>query len=299
MSDHTDGTSELQAWVGGELVPARTATISAFDRGFRNGEGVFETFRAYGEHVFRLDAHLERAREGASTLGFDPGEHDALATAVRVTAQTNLAVLEGADSALRLTVSPGSIDPESPFPGSPRPEPTVVVTSHRLAIPRAVHRHGIRAAAVPFAREMPHVKSVSYLIAVTARRQAQAVGADEALLTDAAGDVLEGTSTNVFAVIEGRLVTPPIDAGLLAGVTRAVVVEVAARLGIEVQERPLPLAALTGADEAFLTATTREVIPLVAVDEVRIGDGRPGPVTRRVHTGYREEVERERATAAG
>lgn len=287
----------LLAWVNGELVPATKASVSAFDRGFRDGEGVFETFRAYGDHVFRLEAHLDRARRGAEELGFDAGSHDALAEAVTSTARSNLDAHGGRDSAMRLTVSPGCIDPASPFPGAPLPGPTVVVTSHELAIPAAMHRDGVQAISVPFARELPHVKSVSYLVAVTARRRAREAGAEEALLTDAAGDVLEGTSTNVFAVIGDRLVTPPLDAGLLAGVTRAVVVEVADRLGVPVDERPLPLDALLGADEAFLTATTREVIPLVTVDGATIGRGRPGRVTQRLHTAYREEVERERSTA--
>jgi len=287
---------QLETWVDGRLVPAQDATVSAFDRGFRSGEGVFETFRAYGGHVFRLDAHIDRARSGAEILGFDVGGHDELAAAVSVTAQRNLEAHEGRDSALRLTATPGRIDPTSAFPGSPVEGPTIVVTSHPLAVPRSMHRDGTRAVSLPLARELPHVKTLSHLMALTARRRARAEGADEALLTDAAGDVLEGTSTNVFAVIDGALVTPPVHAGLLAGVTRAVAFDVAARLGLAVDERPLPLEALFGADEAFLTATTREIIPLVHVDATTIGSGRPGRITRRVHAGFREEVERERAT---
>jgi branched-chain amino acid aminotransferase len=221
---------ELLAWVDGALVPAEQATVSAYDRGFRSGEGVFETFRAYGDHVFRLDAHLRRAIAGAGELGFSPGPHDELARAVRRTAEANLAAFDGADSVVRLTVSAGPIDPRSPFPGQPLGTPTVVVTSHALAT--AAGGQGVRAVAVPLARELPHVKAVSYLVAVTARRRAREAGADEALLTDADGHVLEGSSTNVFAVRDGGLVTPPLDAGLLAGVTRSVVLEVAATLGL-------------------------------------------------------------------
>jgi branched-subunit amino acid aminotransferase/4-amino-4-deoxychorismate lyase len=289
----------LVAWVDGGLVPARQATVSAYDRGFRSGEGVFETFRAYGDHVFRLDAHLRRALAGAAELGFSPGPQGELARAVRSTATANLAAFEGADSALRLTVSAGPIDPDSPFPGAPMGGPTVVVTSHRLVLQPAPQRHGVRALAVPLARELPHVKAVSYLVAVTAKRRARAEGADEALLTDLEGCVLEGASTNVFAVIGGRLVTPPTDAGLLAGVTRAVVLEVAARQGLAVVERPLPLADLVAADEAFLTATTREVVPLVQVGDEVVGDGRPGPVTAAMLDGYRAEVARERVSTPG
>jgi branched-chain amino acid aminotransferase len=293
------GPLGLQAWVGNRLVPAAQATVSAYDRGFRSGEGVFETFRAYGDHVFRLDAHLQRAIAGATELGFSPGPQGELARAVRRTAEANLAALDGADSALRLTVSAGVIDPDSPFPGAPVDGPTVVVTSHRLVLDPAQHRHGVRALAVPLARELPHVKAVSYLVAVTAKRRARAEGADEALLTSPDGHVLEGASTNVFAVVDGALVTPPTSSGLLAGVTRAVVLEVAARRDLEVQVRPLPLAELLAAGEAFLTATTREVVPLVGVGDRPIGDGRPGAVTAAILDGYREAVERERFSARG
>jgi branched-chain amino acid aminotransferase len=293
------GSHGLLAWVDGRLVPAHAATVSAYDRGFRSGEGVFETFRAYGDHVFRLDAHLRRAMAGAAELGFATGPQGELARAVRRTAEANLPALDGADSALRLTVTAGAIDPDSAFPGTPTSEPTVVVTSHRLVLEPAPQRHGARAVAIPLSRELPHVKAVSYLVAVTAKRRARAEGADEALLTDLDGHVLEGASSNVFAVIGGALVTPPTDAGLLAGVTRAVVLEVAARAGIDIEERPLPLDALVAADEAFLTATTREVVPLVAVGEASVGTGRPGPVTAAVLTGYRAEVERERVSTPG
>jgi hypothetical protein len=118
----------LQVWIDDELVPADRAMVSVYDRGFRTGEGVFETLRAYGDHVFRLPAHLERARAGARELGFDPGPPERLARAVRATATANLEALAGEDSALRLTVSAGRIDPESPIPGRRGGPPTVAGT---------------------------------------------------------------------------------------------------------------------------------------------------------------------------
>jgi len=285
----------LQVWIGGRLVPAEQATVSVFDRGFRNGEGVFETFRAYGDHVFRLDSHLDRAVAGAADLGFSPGSYAVLRAAVADTARANLAALGGEDSALRLTVSAGPIDPDSPFPGRPLDEPTIVVTSHELRLDPRRTEVGVGAITVPMARELPHVKAVSYLVAVTAKRLAREQGADEALLTSPSGEVLEGAASNLFAVVDGALVTPPTDAGLLAGVTRQVVLEVAARLTIPVTASALTVEALARADEAFLTATTREVVPLVTVDGKPLGDGRPGPVTARLVAGYRQAVEDERA----
>jgi branched-subunit amino acid aminotransferase/4-amino-4-deoxychorismate lyase len=283
--------SELRVWVDGELVPASAAYVSVYDRGFRGGEGVFETMRAYGDHAFRLDAHVDRAVAGAAELGFtlDP---TVLRSAVAATAAANLPIVAGVDTAVRLTTSAGPIDPDSLFPGVPEGRPTIVVTSHRLRPPRT---GGSRAITVPLARDLPHVKAVSYLVALTARRRAREAGADEALLTTGDGRVLEGSSSNVFAVIGGRLVTPPLREGLLAGVTRSVVLEVAARLALAVEERPLTIAELADADEAFLTATTREVIPLTQLDGRTIGTAQPGELTAAIHAGYRDEVARERA----
>lgn len=285
----------LVVWVDGDLVPAAQATVSVFDRGFRNGEGVFETFRAYGDFVFRIDDHLDRACAGAAELGFDIGPPSRLRDAVTRTAQANLTALDGRDSALRLTVSAGPIDPDSPFPGHAVGTPTVVVTSHRLPDDPDRFERGARVVTVPLARELPHVKAVSYLVAVTARRRAKEEGADEALLTTPDGEVLEGAASNLFVVVDGRLVTPPLEAGLLAGVTRSVVLEVADRIGVPCARAPVGVDALRGADEAFLTATTREVTPLLAVDGRPVGSGRPGPVTVDVAAGYRAVVAEERA----
>jgi branched-subunit amino acid aminotransferase/4-amino-4-deoxychorismate lyase len=284
----------LRAWVDGDLLPAERAVVSVYDRGFRTGEGVFETLRAYGDHVFRLEAHLRRARAGANELGFDPGPGERLAEAVWATTLGNLAAFDGADTAVRLTVSAGPVEPDSPIPGRPAGPATVVVTSHPLA-PRPA---SMTAVSVDLARELPHVKAVSYLVAVTARRQAAERGADEALLTDGTGRVLEGASSNVFAVLDGVLVTPGTDDGLLAGVTRQVVLELARAAGVPVAQRPLELAEFRGADEAFLTSTTRELVPLVAVDGAPLRhDGGPGPVTARLQEAYAAEVRRERGAA--
>lgn len=287
----------LQAYVGDGLVPVEEALVSVFDRGFRAGEGVFETFRVYGRHVFRLTAHLARAHDGAEALGFDLGPRDRVREACIVTARSNAPLL-GESSVLRLTLTPGAIDPSSPFPGTTSGGPTLVVTSHPLSLPPGLYDRGVRALTVPWRRELPRVKTVSYVASAVARRQAQAAGADEALFTDPdRGLVLEGSASNLFAMVGGVLVTPPADE-ILGGVTRAVVLEAAAADGIEVVERPLGLEELLGGTEAFLTATTREVVPLVSVDGHRIAGGEPGPVTRRLHEAYRRAVADEVAAAS-
>lgn len=287
----------MRAWVGDGLVDATQARVSVFDRGFRTGEGVFETLRAYGTHPFRLEAHLDRAAAGADTLGFDLPERGALSHAILETARAN--ATEGQDLALRLTVTPGEVDPEATFPPvvESEPTPTVVVTGNALGFDPAMYRDGVSAAVVAWSREIPQVKAVSYLAASLARREARAQGADEALLTDPRGMVLEGSYSNVFAVIRGVLVTPPLEAGILPGVTRAVTLAVAGDEGLAVEERPLSVTELVEADESFLTASTREIVPLVRVAGRTVGEGRPGPVTRALHEGYRAEVRRETEAA--
>lgn len=279
------------ASIDGALVPAAEATISAYDRAFRSGEGVFETFRAYGRHVFRLHAHLERAISGAGDLGFDLPSRDLLASWVQAAVDDNVA--PDATAAARLVATPGDIDPDSPFPGTGVGIPRVVVTIHDLAIDPAAARDGIRAILVPWGREAAHVKSVSYLPSSMARREARRRGVEDALLTDAAGHVLEGAAANLFAVVHGVLVTPAVDGAILPGVTRQVVLEVAQELGIVVAERPLHVKDLARCTEAFLTATTREVTPLVEVEGKALGHGAPGPVTRRIQEGFRQLVTRE------
>lgn len=289
--------SELMAWVGDGLVRLAEARVSVLDLGFRTGEGVFETIRAYGRQPFRLQHHLARAAHGAERLGFVPPTRSEVAAAVLATIEANRPVHGDRDSVLRLTMTPGALDTNTPWPMQRLGTPTLVVTSHLLVLPTEVQQHGVDAITVPWSREAPDVKAVSYLAASLARRRAHQVGADEALLTDPAGHVLEGSASNVFAVTGGVLSTPPVDAGLLPGVTRAAVMEVAVAQGRTVVEDDLTISGLLAADEAFLTASTREVVPLVRVDGHAIGDGTPGPVTRRLLEGYRELVRTE--TAAG
>lgn len=280
------------AWVDGELVPLAQASVHVLDSGFRTGEGVFETMRAYDGHTFRLVDHLDRATAGAARLGFEVPPREDLERAVLATVAANGHVAP--DLAVRLTVTPGPLDPATPWPMSSLGRPTTVVTAHELAVPAATYRDGVRAVTVPWVRELADVKSVSHLAASVARRHARERGADEALLTDRDGHVVEGAGSNVFAVVDGVLLTPPTDAGLLAGVTRATVLDLAPRVGVRTREAALPLATVEAADEVLLTASTREVVPVVRVDETVIGPGRPGPVAARLLAAYRDAVEDER-----
>ena len=288
-------------WLDGEIVASADAVVSVHDRAFRSGEGVFETLRAYGNHPFRVGPHVQRAVAGARAIGIDL-DPTLLLRAITEVIAANSTIHDGADSVVRLTASAGEIDPASAFPGSPATgragEPTIVVTSHRLRLDPDLATRGVTAVCVPMMRELPQVKAVSYLVAVTARNVARERGADEAVFTTADGDVLEAASANLAAIHGGTLITPPVASGVLAGVTRSVLLEIADDAGLRVEERRLTREEVLGADEAVLTASTREVIPLVSLDGQAIGTGRPGPRSAALREAYRREVARERAEQA-
>lgn len=275
------------AWVDGELMPLSAATVSVLDQGFRTGEGVFETLRAYNGHPFRLHAHLDRAAAGAARLGFDVPDQASLYAAVEATIHANAGL--ASDLAVRLTVTPGPLDPDAAWPSAPIGTPTVVVTAHALNVSEDRYRQGVTAVTVPWPRAMADVKATSHLVASLARRRAHAAGADEALLVDGS-EVLEGAGSNVVAVHDGVVRTPPADGRILAGVTRGTVLNLAAQLGIPCAEERLAVADLLEADEACLMASTTEVTALTRVDGTVIGAGRPGELTQRLHAAYRQAV---------
>ncbi|HKG90643.1 MAG TPA: aminotransferase class IV, partial [Gemmatimonadaceae bacterium] len=189
--------------------------------------------------------------------------------------------------------APGGLAP----PARP-PRPTVVVAvSPPPAIPASVYAHGL-TACVPTGRRNERamtagLKTLAYTDSVLALAEARAAGSDEALLLDTEGHLSEASASNVFLCAGGRLETPPCSCGALPGITRAAVFDCAAALGVACVEREITFAELCAADEAFLTSSLREIAPLVKVDDRTIGDGTPGPLTRRVMAAYREMVRRE------
>lgn len=284
-------SERLLAFVNGDLVPLAEARVSVLDEGFRIGLGVFETIRCYGTHPFRLAAHVERARAGAARLGFAVPPADMLADAIRTAAEANA---RDGDLVARLTLTAGALDPNLSWPSRRLGSPTIIVTVHPLDAPASMHTTGISARTVLTTRELPDVKAVSYLAATLARQQAQAAGADEALLVGADGRVTEGASSNLFLVHDGTVTTPPLSGDILPGITRQVVLEVAASTRTPLTETDVRMADVTAADEAFVTSSTRELVPLVRVDGEPVGTGRPGPVTARLLEAYHTVVERER-----
>jgi branched-chain amino acid aminotransferase len=277
------------ASVNGTITPAEEARVCVLDNGFTYGDSVYEVLRTYGGRPFEPGRHFRRLRRSAARLGFDVPADD-----VQLLAQVDalLARAPGGESYIRMIVTRGIGDCSYNFERVQRP--TVVMIQKPLPpYPTRHYEEGIRVAAVGVRRNHPRaldpaIKSSNLLNNILAVREAQSRGAEEPVLLNQEGYVAEGASTNVFVARDGELRTPPLSAGILAGITRELVLELVAGLGIPCREQPLHVDDLVGADEAFMTSTTREVVPVRQVDESLVGDGRPGPLTRRVMHAFRE-----------
>ncbi|MBC8423065.1 aminotransferase class IV [bacterium] len=282
-------------FLNGKYCDADEARISLFDGGYLYGDGMFETIRLYAGRPFDLSGHLERLGRNLEALGYayrpSPRElADVIAQLVRRNG------LDGRDARGRLTVSRGG-GPGDPLPltdhGSLQPTVSVFLQPLDPALARW-QRDGIGVLSMRagFQRgDFPHLKTLNYLTTVTALRLAHAAGCQEALLVDGENRVLEGATSNVFVVAGGTLLTPPLELGLLAGRTRDMVLAHANAAGLSCREAPLTIRDLCAADEAFLCGSVKEIVPVVAVDGSPVGDGTPGPVTRRLQKEYRRGVE--------
>jgi branched-chain amino acid aminotransferase len=276
------------ASVNGIVVPAEEARVSVLDNGFAFGDSVYEVLRTYERLAFEPGRHFHRLRSSAARLGFSVPASDADLLAQ---ADALLARAGTGESYIRIIVSRGLGDCSYNFERVQGP--TVVMIQKALPPYPAWHyEDGVKVAAVGVRRNHPRaldpaIKSSNLLNNILAVREAQSRGAEEPVLLNQEGFLAEGASTNVFLARKGRLFTPPLSAGILAGITREVVLELLPGLGIPFREEPLHLDDLLAADEAFLTSTTREVVPVRQVDETPLGSARPGPLTRRVLEAFR------------
>jgi branched-chain amino acid aminotransferase len=273
------------AWVNGKLLPPDQPAILPLDTGFLYGEGLFETMRAYAGKVFRLPQHLHRLLTAAADVSLTPPTPQLLAEAVQEALDAG--GLE--DASVRLTVTAG-------VAGAATPTVVILVRPLRLP-PRDLYESGCHAVSVRCAHnpETPlrRIKSLNYLDKLLAQRSASHKGAHEAVLVDPDGCVVEGAMRNIFAVFHGELVTPPLSRGLLSGITRAAVLEIAQRENIPDSERDLPLTDLYRADEAFLTSSLAEILPVASIDGNPMAQTAPGPLTRALTEAYRSLVAKE------
>jgi branched-chain amino acid aminotransferase len=273
----------LKIWLDGALVEEEVACISPADHGFLLGDGVFETLRSYDGRMPTLREHLERLGDGARVLGI---WHPPLEELERGTEKL-LAASELADARIRITVTSGTGPPglgRGEGPG------TALITAAALRSwpPSAT------AVVAPWPHDerspLAGVKTTSRADTVMGLAYARERGADEALFLNGRGNVCEATTANVFAVRDGAVITPPLSAGCLPGITRDHVLRACGELGIEALESDMPRTAFAGAAELFLTSSTRGVQPLVRVDEATVGDGSPGAVTKRLASAVEAQM---------
>jgi branched-chain amino acid aminotransferase len=278
-----------QIYISGKFVPQEDAKISVFDHGLLYGDGVFEGLRSYRGKVFRLREHIGRLYESARAICLEiPMTQEAMCDAVNEAVRINK--LE--DGYIRLVVTRGAgtlgLDPNRCS------NPQVIIIADAIALyPKELYEKGLEIVTVSVQRMSPaalnpRIKSLNYLNNILAKIEGLQAGCIEALMLNHKGEVAECTGDNIFLVRHGVLYTPPLDAGILGGVTRDAVIEVARDAGIEVRESTLTKHDVYIADECFLTGTAAEVISVVKVDGRTIGTGKPGPVTRDLEERFKK-----------
>lgn len=283
-------------YLNGQLVSGFEAKLSPSDHGFLYGYGLFETMRAYNGHIFRLDAHLTRLRCSAESIGLTHGiltteeGKQSLKSACVATLEAN----KLKDARIRLTVSAGEGDVAPDL--STCSSPTVLITARNLVpLPPEKYETGFKAA-ISFLRRnsqspLSRLKSTCYMENVLARMTAKAAGYDEAIFLNEQGYLAEGSTTNVFLVSHGELITPCFESGVLPGIARDTVLEIARTSNIKATERWVELNELVEAEEALLSNSILEFMPLVSVEGRPIGTGKPGKLTRDLLFSYRKLVE--------
>ncbi len=270
----------LQIYISGKLYSKEDAKISVYDHGLLYGDGVFEGLRCYGGKVFRLEEHLDRLYESAKAIWLEiPMAKEALGKAINDTVKLNGLT----DGYIRAVVTRGAgtlgLDPNRTS------DPQVIIIADKIALyPPEMYEQGLDIVTVSVIRNhpaalSPRIKSLNYLNNILAKIEGLRAGCVEAMMLNHKGEVAECTGDNIFLIRKGELLTPPIEAGILEGVTRNAVMELAVESGITVREVPLTKHDVYVADECFLTGTAAEVIPVVKVDNRTIGTGKPGPIT--------------------
>ena len=287
------GIAEAAVNVNGVVTSGDRAVVSVFDHGFLYGDGVYETLRTYNRRPFLPDRHFARLRASAARLSLAVPPTDAeLESRLRDTMRD---VNPRGEVTLRMLVTRGVGDLGYDPAVCRTPTIVIIARPHREP-PERVHREGVRLVVASVLRNHPRsvdpvIKSNNLLNNVLAAQEAVREGADEAILLNHRGELAECSQSNLFVVRDGAVLTPPLDAGLLEGVTRNLLFEVGADIGVPVREEVLRESDLPAVDELFITSTTREVVPVVRVGAQIIGSGVPGPVAGRLLARLRERAD--------
>jgi len=277
----------MKVYIDGKFCDEQAAKISVFDHGLLYGDGIFEGIRVYNGRVFRLKEHIDRLFFSAKAILLDlPLSHAQLMAATVEACRQN----ELRDGYIRLVVTRGvgtlGLNPNR------CQNPSVIIIAGKIQLyPPELYEQGMAIITVPTVRNLhsalnPAIKSLNYLNNILAKIEANNAGCEEAILLNSEGFVAECTGDNLFILREGQLLTPPLSAGALYGITRRVVMELAVESGIVVGEPNLTRYDVFNAEECFLTGTAAEILPVVKVDGRIIGDGKPGPITTRLVSQY-------------
>jgi branched-chain amino acid aminotransferase len=280
-----------KVYINGKLFDKQDAKVSVYDHGLLYGDGVFEGIRVYSGKVFRLREHIERLYESARHIHLEvPLSQDEMSRAVLDTVKAN----NKHDGYIRLIITRGAgtlgLDPRRTS------EPQIIIIVDDISLyPAELYENGLEIITASTIRNHPNavnprIKSLNYLNNILAKIEAIRAGVLEAIMLNPEGKVAECTGDNIFVVRRGKLLTPPIDAGILEGVTRNAVMELAVQAGIPVREIDLTRHDVYAADECFLTGTAAEVIAVVKCDDRVIGDGKPGPITRQLRERFQRLV---------
>jgi branched-chain amino acid aminotransferase len=278
--------------VNGRIADQEHATIPVFDHGYLYGEGVYETMRTYNRQPFLFDRHLRRLRNSARMIALPlPFTNDELQEQIRATMD---AARLGGEAYVRVLVTRGVGELTYDLEATPTPS-VVIIVKAQIDPPADTYEQGVRVVIVDIVRNHPGsvnplIKSNNLMNSALAMQEAFRSGAFEGVMRNYRGEIAECTTSNLFVIRNGTALTPPLDAGLLPGITREFVFDIGADTGIPVEEAVLHDDDLFQADEAFLTSTTREIVPIVTVGDRRVGSGMPGAVTLALLDAFRRKA---------
>ena len=282
----------LKVCIDGKLVDKENATVSVFDHGLLYGDGVFEGIRVYNGEMFRGEAHIDRLFDSAKAIALEiPVTKKELREDIYRTLRAN--DLTNAYVRVVVTRGEGTLGLDPTKCDEPR---IIIITDDIVLYPDEYYENGLEVITVPTLRNhqnalSPKIKSLNYLNNILAKIEGLQAGVVEAIMLNQQGYVAECTGDNIFVVKDGALVTPPDHAGILEGITREVVIELAERLGIDVKFQQLTRFDLYVADECFLTGTAAEIVPVVKIDRRVIGNGEPGKLTLRLLDMFQQETD--------